>query len=168
MRRSAQKSRDQILNVFHELNLKDAISYVAEVLMNTCWHIIASFGIWFFKIYTITYRWYIAGDAWRKTISISALLFFSFKCVLSVCTASLRSCSSQYSAWSPNTSILYLLHCTTLLHFTEYPCFYIYYMKKKNTVILEGCCHSKCVNSVWLLQDSGSMWWQIWFEETHF
>ncbi|KFP78619.1 Sodium/hydrogen exchanger 3, partial [Acanthisitta chloris] len=35
MRRSAQKSRDQILNVFHELNLKDAISYVAEVLMNT-------------------------------------------------------------------------------------------------------------------------------------
>ncbi|XP_064522827.1 sodium/hydrogen exchanger 3 isoform X2 [Pseudopipra pipra] len=30
MRRSAQKSRDQILNVFHELNLKDAISYVAE------------------------------------------------------------------------------------------------------------------------------------------
>ncbi|KAF7470397.1 hypothetical protein GHT09_018302 [Marmota monax] len=32
MRRSAQKSRDRILNVFHELNLKDAISYVAEVL----------------------------------------------------------------------------------------------------------------------------------------
>lgn len=31
MRRSAQKSRDRILNVFHELNLKDAISYVAEV-----------------------------------------------------------------------------------------------------------------------------------------
>ncbi|XP_066231287.1 sodium/hydrogen exchanger 3 isoform X3 [Saccopteryx leptura] len=30
MRRSAQKSRDRILNVFHELNLKDAISYVAE------------------------------------------------------------------------------------------------------------------------------------------
>uniref|UniRef100_A0A8C4SIG5 Sodium/hydrogen exchanger n=1 Tax=Erpetoichthys calabaricus TaxID=27687 RepID=A0A8C4SIG5_ERPCA len=30
MRRSAQKSRDQILNVFHELNIKDAISYVAE------------------------------------------------------------------------------------------------------------------------------------------
>ncbi|XP_034615282.1 sodium/hydrogen exchanger 3 [Trachemys scripta elegans] len=30
MRRSAQKSRDQILNIFHELNLKDAISYVAE------------------------------------------------------------------------------------------------------------------------------------------
>ncbi|XP_069348132.1 sodium/hydrogen exchanger 3 isoform X2 [Eulemur rufifrons] len=30
MRQSAQKSRDQILNVFHELNLKDAISYVAE------------------------------------------------------------------------------------------------------------------------------------------
>uniref|UniRef100_A0A8D0GAK1 Sodium/hydrogen exchanger n=1 Tax=Sphenodon punctatus TaxID=8508 RepID=A0A8D0GAK1_SPHPU len=30
MRRSAQKSRDQILNVFHQLNLKDAISYVAE------------------------------------------------------------------------------------------------------------------------------------------
>ncbi|XP_032934468.1 sodium/hydrogen exchanger 3 isoform X2 [Catharus ustulatus] len=30
MRKSAQKSRDQILNVFHELNLKDAISYVAE------------------------------------------------------------------------------------------------------------------------------------------
>ncbi|XP_075273101.1 sodium/hydrogen exchanger 3-like isoform X2 [Opisthocomus hoazin] len=30
MRRSAQKSRDQILNVFHELNLKNAISYVAE------------------------------------------------------------------------------------------------------------------------------------------
>ncbi|XP_029445782.1 sodium/hydrogen exchanger 3 [Rhinatrema bivittatum] len=30
MRRSAQKSRDQILSVFHELNLKDAISYVAE------------------------------------------------------------------------------------------------------------------------------------------
>lgn len=31
MRRSAQKSRDRILNVFHELNLKDAISYVTEV-----------------------------------------------------------------------------------------------------------------------------------------
>ena len=31
MRKSAQKSRDRILNVFHELNLKDAISYVAEV-----------------------------------------------------------------------------------------------------------------------------------------
>lgn len=31
MRWSAQKSRDRILNVFHELNLKDAISYVAEV-----------------------------------------------------------------------------------------------------------------------------------------
>eukprot|EP00071_Canis_lupus_P036264 XP_022269821.1 sodium/hydrogen exchanger 3 [Canis lupus familiaris] len=30
MRKSAQKSRDRILNVFHELNLKDAISYVAE------------------------------------------------------------------------------------------------------------------------------------------
>nr|XP_014350426.1 PREDICTED: sodium/hydrogen exchanger 3 [Latimeria chalumnae] len=30
MRRSAQKCRDQILNVFHELNLKDAISYVTE------------------------------------------------------------------------------------------------------------------------------------------
>uniref|UniRef100_A0A8C9DGC4 Sodium/hydrogen exchanger n=1 Tax=Prolemur simus TaxID=1328070 RepID=A0A8C9DGC4_PROSS len=30
MRQSAQKSRDRILNVFHELNLKDAISYVAE------------------------------------------------------------------------------------------------------------------------------------------
>ncbi|XP_065730199.1 sodium/hydrogen exchanger 3 isoform X2 [Phocoena phocoena] len=30
MRRSAQRSRDRILNVFHELNLKDAISYVAE------------------------------------------------------------------------------------------------------------------------------------------
>ncbi|XP_058536111.1 sodium/hydrogen exchanger 3 [Ochotona princeps] len=30
MRRSAQKSRDRILNVFHELNLKDAISYVTE------------------------------------------------------------------------------------------------------------------------------------------
>lgn len=36
MRKSAQKSRDQILNVFHELNLKDAISYVAEVLMSIC------------------------------------------------------------------------------------------------------------------------------------
>ncbi|KFQ49991.1 Sodium/hydrogen exchanger 3, partial [Nestor notabilis] len=43
MRRSAQKSRDQILNVFHELNLKDAISYVAEVLMNSCLHVVASF-----------------------------------------------------------------------------------------------------------------------------
>uniref|UniRef100_A0A5F9DK76 Sodium/hydrogen exchanger n=1 Tax=Oryctolagus cuniculus TaxID=9986 RepID=A0A5F9DK76_RABIT len=31
MRQSAQKSRDRILNVFHELNLKDAISYVTEV-----------------------------------------------------------------------------------------------------------------------------------------
>nr|XP_033789236.1 sodium/hydrogen exchanger 3 isoform X1 [Geotrypetes seraphini] len=30
MRRSAQKSRDRILKVFHELNLKDAISYVTE------------------------------------------------------------------------------------------------------------------------------------------
>ncbi|XP_060639304.2 sodium/hydrogen exchanger 3 isoform X2 [Anolis sagrei] len=30
MRRSAQKTRDQILKVFRELNLKDAISYVAE------------------------------------------------------------------------------------------------------------------------------------------
>ncbi|XP_062068085.1 sodium/hydrogen exchanger 3 [Lepus europaeus] len=30
MRQSAQKSRDRILNVFHELNLKDAISYVTE------------------------------------------------------------------------------------------------------------------------------------------
>ncbi|XP_066485296.1 sodium/hydrogen exchanger 3 [Tiliqua scincoides] len=30
MRRSAQKSRDQILKVFRDLNLKDAISYVAE------------------------------------------------------------------------------------------------------------------------------------------
>lgn len=30
MRRSAQKTRDQILKVFRELNMKDAISYVAE------------------------------------------------------------------------------------------------------------------------------------------
>lgn len=41
MRRSAQKSRDRILNVFHELNLKDAISYVAEVpehsICSLCW-----------------------------------------------------------------------------------------------------------------------------------
>lgn len=36
MRRSAQKSRDRILNVFHELNLKDAISYVAEVRDTAC------------------------------------------------------------------------------------------------------------------------------------
>lgn len=34
MRRSAQKTRDQILRVFRELNLKDAISYVAEVAVN--------------------------------------------------------------------------------------------------------------------------------------
>ncbi|KAM3929201.1 sodium/hydrogen exchanger 3 [Leptodactylus fuscus] len=30
MRKSAQKTQDRILNVFHELNMKDAISYVAE------------------------------------------------------------------------------------------------------------------------------------------
>ncbi|XP_075068923.1 sodium/hydrogen exchanger 3 [Mixophyes fleayi] len=30
MRKSAQKTQDRILNVFHELNIKDAISYVAE------------------------------------------------------------------------------------------------------------------------------------------
>lgn len=33
MRRSAQKTRDRILKVFRELNLKDAISYVAEVIL---------------------------------------------------------------------------------------------------------------------------------------
>uniref|UniRef100_A0A8C5QB64 Sodium/hydrogen exchanger n=1 Tax=Leptobrachium leishanense TaxID=445787 RepID=A0A8C5QB64_9ANUR len=30
MRKSAQKTRDRILNVYHELNMKDAISYVTE------------------------------------------------------------------------------------------------------------------------------------------
>ncbi|XP_068092700.1 sodium/hydrogen exchanger 3 isoform X2 [Hyperolius riggenbachi] len=30
MRKSAQKTQDRILNVYHELNMKDAISYVAE------------------------------------------------------------------------------------------------------------------------------------------
>lgn len=33
MRRSAQKTRDRILKVFRELNMKDAISYVAEVIL---------------------------------------------------------------------------------------------------------------------------------------
>lgn len=31
MKPSARKNRDRIFNVFHQLNLKDAMSYVAEV-----------------------------------------------------------------------------------------------------------------------------------------
>lgn len=50
MRRSAQKSRDQILNVFHELNLKDAISYVAEVLINTYFFSFLVFLSFFFYV----------------------------------------------------------------------------------------------------------------------
>lgn len=31
MKPSARKNRDYVFNVFHKLNLKDAMSYVAEV-----------------------------------------------------------------------------------------------------------------------------------------
>lgn len=53
MRRSAQKSRDQILNVFHELNLKDAISYVAEVAMNTSYFFLFLVFLILFLIYSV-------------------------------------------------------------------------------------------------------------------
>uniref|UniRef100_A0A4W3K9C5 Sodium/hydrogen exchanger n=1 Tax=Callorhinchus milii TaxID=7868 RepID=A0A4W3K9C5_CALMI len=37
MRKSAQTSRDRILSVFRELNIKDAISYVSEVIQTTAY-----------------------------------------------------------------------------------------------------------------------------------
>ena len=47
MKPSARKNRDYIFNVFHQLNLKDAMSYVAEVrvLCGRC----ASVCLWPFK-----------------------------------------------------------------------------------------------------------------------
>lgn len=35
MKPSARKNRDHVFNVFHQLNLKDAMSYVAEVRNHT-------------------------------------------------------------------------------------------------------------------------------------
>lgn len=36
MKPSARKNRDYVFNVFHKLNLKDAMSYVAEVRVRCC------------------------------------------------------------------------------------------------------------------------------------
>lgn len=36
MKPSARKNRDYVFNVFHQLNLKDAMSYVAEVRVMCC------------------------------------------------------------------------------------------------------------------------------------
>lgn len=36
MKPSARKNRDYVFNVFHQLNLKDAMSYVAEVTLICC------------------------------------------------------------------------------------------------------------------------------------
>lgn len=36
MKPSARKNRDYVFNVFHKLNLKDAMSYVAEVRVACC------------------------------------------------------------------------------------------------------------------------------------
>lgn len=36
MKPSARKNRDYVFNVFHKLNLKDAMSYVAEVGVRCC------------------------------------------------------------------------------------------------------------------------------------
>ncbi len=38
MKPSARKNRDLIFDVFHQLNLKDAMSYVAEVSFTCCVH----------------------------------------------------------------------------------------------------------------------------------